>query len=56
MFVDPCAGDAEMCGELRSVKQLGWLRAGVAAFVEELCDALGDLLDRVGCEFGGGVP
>jgi hypothetical protein len=55
VFVDPCAGDAEVDSELPRVEERGRLRAGVAAFAQELCDALGDLLDGVGCELGGGV-
>ncbi len=56
MFVDPCAGDTEVHSELRRVKQPNGPRTGLAALVKELCDALGDLLDRVGCELRGGVP
>jgi hypothetical protein len=43
-------------GELRRVEQPSGLGASLAALAQELRDALGDLLDCVGCELGGGVP
>ena len=59
MFVDPCAGEPEVFGELPGVHQIpgrsraiiGWL----GLVLQQLRNALCDPLDRLGRELGGGA-